>query len=166
MHTDCEDVKHGDDVYGLDFATCQLNTNIGDHSGYQGWQFYRDDATYLSLFWSSVGYPLDFQGGRVPVIQGTSLQLEDVDHEPFRGKDGLELEDYQFYDAPGWLGGPLFQVFMQDGHPAAHVVGVMSGNETDIGFNCYDGIFRQKATVHAGGEWLTTLSAESRALWG
>jgi V8-like Glu-specific endopeptidase len=151
--TQCRGVKNTDDVTGLDYVVCQLNSNMGDRVGYMGWKASTGDSFYMDGAWTSVGYPADFHNGIAPAMED-GIKLDDVDDE---GSDGKELESY-VYSSKGWSGGPFFRV-ESDG---PKLVGVLSGYEEE--FSVWDW-FIAKHTVNAGGMHLGQLITYGRTNW-
>jgi V8-like Glu-specific endopeptidase len=151
--TQCRGVRNTDDVTGLDYVICQLDTSMGDTVGYMGWRASSGDSLYYNGRWTSVGYPDDFHGGQV-AAEEDGIKLEDVDDQ---GSDGKELESY-VYASAGWSGGPLFDV--EPDWP--RVVGVMSGSETEFSF--WD-FFTATHSVSAGGLHMGQLITYGRTFW-
>lgn len=151
--TRCRGVRNTDDVTGLDYVICQLDTSIGNTVGYVGWRSSSGDDMYSNGRWTSVGYPDDFHEGQVAAVED-GIKLDDVDDE---GSDGKELESY-VYASFGWSGGPLFDI--EPDWP--RVVGVMSGTETE--FSLWD-FFTATHSVSAGGTYMGQLVTYGRTFW-
>jgi V8-like Glu-specific endopeptidase len=107
------------DVFGYDYAICQLYNPLGHALGWMGAQSWGNEAEYERRDYTSSGYPATF-GGR-PAVQ-FSVGIRDIDND----NPGKELETVQ-YTSGGWSGGPLW--FFAGQSPT--VVGVLSGAETD-----------------------------------
>jgi V8-like Glu-specific endopeptidase len=85
-----------------DHAVLVLDTRLGDTVGWMGNRGY-DDGWDGSAFWTHVGYPGDFSGGKRPSYQA-SIALNGSDTQP----DTNEAIDHQDDVWPGQSEGPFF----------------------------------------------------------
>jgi len=139
------------EVNGLDYVICKLETPLGDSTGWMGSKSYANDSDYYKGNWVSVGYPSEpaNPGAQFMVVE-KNVKILDVDDE---GSEGKELETH-LYSLGGWSGGPLWAYLPKE----PHVIGIMSGDETDF--------LQPRHSVSAGGIAMVNLVKWGMAKWG
>jgi hypothetical protein len=137
-----------DIVSGWDFVICELESRAGDHWGQMG-VIWGGEGFYTGRRWTTIGYPISTEEGRVP-SRVRDLIVDEADTDDFSTR---EIETERRFSV-GWSGGPLFTE--RDGE--WYVAGVLSGQDAD-GIDL-DGVY-----VFAGGRRLGDVHTQAHRDW-